>query len=65
MPNELKKVWVTDTRTPDKPAFLYPEHLLKLSKHLKKASKPKPRQQTRVTEPASATNTPASPKKKN
>lgn len=61
---ELNKVWVTDTRDKDADPFLYPEHLLKFSKHLKKASRPKPRQQTRVTEPASTTNTPASPKKK-
>lgn len=56
--SELKKVWVTDTRHPNKPAFLYAEHLLKFSKHLKRASKPKPkpkgRQQARVTEPAPA-----------
>lgn len=55
--SDLKKVWVTDTRHPDKPAFLYAEHLLKHSTHLKKAGRPKaaPRQQARVTEPANTT----------
>lgn len=55
--SELKKVWVTDTRHPDKPAFLYAEHLLAHSKHLKRASRPKAatRQQTKVTEPAQST----------
>lgn len=56
---ELKKVWVTDTRHPDKPAFLYAEHLLKHSKYLKKSNRPKAasRQQTRVTEPEVTANT--------
>lgn len=49
--SELKKVWVTDTRHPNKPAFLYAEHLLKFSKNLKRASKPKPGKQAKVTEP--------------
>lgn len=63
--SELKKVWVTDTRDKDAEPFLYAEHLLPYSKHLKKASRPKPRQQTRVTEPATQATPPAGSKKKN
>lgn len=64
MANELKKVWVTDTRTKDSQPFLYAEHLLKHSKYLKRASRPKPRQQTKVTEPAATTTNTSSSKKK-
>lgn len=53
--SELKKVWVTDTRYPDKPAFLHDEHLLQFSKYLKRASRPKPARQAKVTEPAPST----------
>jgi hypothetical protein len=62
---ELKKVWVTDQRDKDADPFLYPEHLLKFSKHLKKASRPKPRQQTKVTEPAAANTSTSKAKEKN
>lgn len=62
--SELNKVWVTDTRKKDAEPFLYPEHLLKHSKYLKKASRPVSQQRVRVTEPATQATPPAESKKK-
>lgn len=49
-----KQVWVTDKRDPKKPAFLYPAHLVKLSKNLEETSPP---ETGRIEEPAQKTTT--------
>ena len=53
--SNLKKIWVVDTRQPDQKPFLFAEHLLPLTKHLKKSDRPRPTTQ-RVTEPETPNN---------
>lgn len=54
--SNLNKVWVKDTRDPDGQPFLHAEHLLKYSRHLERAERPKSMQRT-VSEPAQTPNT--------
>lgn len=53
MSNNLKKIWVVDTRTPDQKPFLFAEHLMPFTKHLKRSNRPSVTP-TRVTEPESS-----------
>lgn len=51
---ELRKVWVTDTRKKDSTPFLFPQHLLAYTKHVKLSAKDAAGRKVSMPEPVSA-----------